>query len=191
MDRDKILNSIRSNAGEHVVLPEKTAYNGSHTAEELTKAMKLSLEQNGADYEETENLKDNEWYQFIESKYTGAVDFTNREVWDEYPPDCSKEKLNRLDTVILKGRLGVAENGAIWIDDTDFPNRLIPFIAIRLIILLDHNNIVSNMHDAYSRIDKTDAGFGLFISGPSKTADIEQSLVYGAHGATGLTVIFS
>jgi L-lactate dehydrogenase complex protein LldG len=190
MDRDKILNSIRSNAGKHVVLPEMTAYNESHTTEELTKAMKLSLEQNGADYVKTETLNDNELYKFIESKYPGAVDFTNKEVWDEYLPDCSKEKLNRLDAVIIKGRLGVAENGAIWIDDTDFPNRLIPFIAIRLIILLDRDNLVSNMHDAYSRIGQTDAGFSLFISGPSKTADIEQSLVYGAHGATGLTVVF-
>jgi len=45
------------------------------------------------------------------------------------------------------------------------------------------------MHQACSVISTIDIGFGVFISASSKTADIEQSLVYGAHGAISLLVV--
>ena len=63
------------------------------------------------------------------------------------------------------------------------------FIPEALVILLDRKQIVSNMHEAYARKDFDTYDFGSFIAGPSKTADIEQALVIGAHGARDVTVI--
>ena len=83
---------------------------------------------------------------------------------------------------------GVAENGAVWIEQ-DVKQRAIYFIAEKLVILLDKNKIVNNMHEAYKLIDTGEYGFGTFISGPSKTADIEQALVMGAHGARDVMVV--
>lgn len=96
--------------------------------------------------------------------------------------------LEALDTCYLRAELGVAENGAMWISETQIPNRLLPFICQHLVIVLDPGNLVNNMHEAYRQIDAAADGFGVFIAGPSKTADIEQNLVIGAHGARSLRV---
>lgn len=105
----------------------------------------------------------------------------------ELPKD--PHDLQALDLAILKGQFGVAENGAIWFEDKDLSLRATPFITQHLAVLVSKEKLVSNMHEAYKRIGSQHSGFGLFIAGPSKTADIEQSLVIGAHGARSLKVI--
>jgi L-lactate dehydrogenase complex protein LldG len=67
------------------------------------------------------------------------------------------------------------------------PHRVAPFICQHLVINV--SKIVPNMHAAYAELKKPNSSFGLFLAGPSKTADIEQSLVIGAHGARSLTVV--
>lgn len=97
-------------------------------------------------------------------------------------------ELETLDTCYLRADLAVAENGAMWISETHMANRLIPFICQHLVIVLNPAVIVNNMHEAYQQLNVSAEGFGVFIAGPSKTADIEQNLVIGAHGARSLRV---
>jgi L-lactate dehydrogenase complex protein LldG len=96
-----------------------------------------------------------------------------------------------VDVLIVPAQFGVAENGAVWIDQAAAPVRAGLFLTQHLIVLLPIGEIVDNLHQAYERLGKAFAasGFGCFMSGPSKTADIEQALVVGAHGARTLTVI--
>ena len=96
--------------------------------------------------------------------------------------------LEDLDVLVLESSFGVAENGAIWVNDSQLPMRILPFITKHLVLVLKKEMIVTLMHQAYQKLDSADTDFGVFISGPSKTADIEQSLVIGAHGALSLTV---
>lgn len=99
--------------------------------------------------------------------------------------------LNGTDVGIVRGEVGVAENGCIWIPQT-MKEKAILFISEYLIIFLDRKNIVNNMHEAYARIAMDPKyNFGTFISGPSKTADIEQALVMGAQAARGVTVVLT
>ncbi len=98
--------------------------------------------------------------------------------------------LKDIDLAIIKGEFAVAENGAVWVKESDNTNRAIYFIAKKLLIIIEKNNIVNTMHEAYKKIKFEKSGFGLFISGPSKTADIEQALVIGAHGAMECRVLF-
>ncbi|EAZ80435.1 LutC/YkgG family protein [Algoriphagus machipongonensis] len=97
--------------------------------------------------------------------------------------------LEDLDLAIIDGQLGVAENAAIWLDDENLGLRAVPFITQHLVIILEKSQILNNMHEAYEKIGLQHSGFGVFIAGPSKTADIEQSLVIGAHGAKSLKVV--
>lgn len=105
-------------------------------------------------------------------------------------PDTVNEAkdLNGTDVGIIRGEIGVAENGCIWIPQT-MKERAICFISEYLVILLSRKNLVSNMHEAYERIQFNDYGYGSFISGPSKTADIAQALVMGAQAARGVKVV--
>jgi len=97
--------------------------------------------------------------------------------------------LENVDFAILSGHFAVAENAAIWVTDDTVPHRVLYFLPQRLAIVIPSSQIVHNMHEAYDRIDIRKHAFAGFISGPSKTADIEQSLVIGAHGARALTVL--
>ena len=96
--------------------------------------------------------------------------------------------LNGTDVGIIRGSFGVAENACVWIPQ-QMKEKAVCFISENLVILLDKKQIVNNMHEAYQRIEFNDYGYGTFISGPSKTADIAQVLVMGAQAARSATVL--
>ena len=95
--------------------------------------------------------------------------------------------LNGTDIGVIRGMFGVAENGCIWIPQ-QMKEKAVCFISENLVILLKKSEIVNNMHEAYKRIEFNDYGYGTFISGPSKTADIAQVLVMGAQAARSVTI---
>lgn len=97
--------------------------------------------------------------------------------------------LHPLDLAIIEGSFGVIENGAIWIVNDSLKMRAVPFLAEHLVVVLSREEIVYNMHEAYQRLEEDTADYGVFIAGPSKTADIEQCLVIGAQGPKSLLVI--
>ena len=98
--------------------------------------------------------------------------------------------LNGTDVGVIRGMFGVAENGCIWIPQ-QMKEKAVCFISENLVILMPKSEIVNNMHEAYKRIEfnKEYDGYGTFISGPSKTADIAQVLVMGAQAARSVTVL--
>jgi L-lactate dehydrogenase complex protein LldG len=97
-------------------------------------------------------------------------------------------QLEGLHTAVFPARLGVCENGAVWVEESDLVHRVLPMIAEQLFIVIRAADLVADMHEAYQKVTEAGRGFGLFLAGPSKTADIEQCLVIGAHGARGATV---
>ena len=95
----------------------------------------------------------------------------------------------RLDFAVLEGAPAVAESGAVWVVPPDARSRAAAFLAQHLVLVVPRDAIVHELHQAYARIDPAAAAFGCFVAGPSKTADIEQALVIGAHGPRSLHVL--
>ncbi len=153
-------------AGGHAVALSEGQTLGSLIASLYPKAQRVALAMQGL--EDTDHLP--------------GVVFNPDEV--EVPAE-----LNGTDLAIVDSSLGVAENACCWIEQ-HVRHRAIYFIAEALVIVLHKADIVSNMHEAYKRIpNNADVPYACFISGPSKTADIEQALVFGAHGAKDVTVV--
>ncbi|MHA4895427.1 LutC/YkgG family protein [Pedobacter sp. PWIIR3] len=104
--------------------------------------------------------------------------------WENLDP----HDLETVDLAIIKAHFAVAENAALWVTETQMHQRVVPFICQQLAVVVSTKDILPYMHQAYDKIGNDDYGFGAFIAGPSKTADIEQSLVLGAHGPKSMIV---
>jgi len=110
------------------------------------------------------------------------------DVAELYSPAADPHSFHDVELAIIKAHFSVAENGAVWLSEQVMGHRILPYICQHLAVIISAENIVSTMHDAYTRIGEDEYGFGAFIGGPSKTADIEQALVMGAHGPITMTV---
>ncbi|MCF8321778.1 MAG: LUD domain-containing protein [Flavobacterium sp.] len=187
--REKILSAIAANQPDLVALPTidlETIISYENTFAQF----KTVLEGIGGKAELIQDisiLKN----KLIEDRATGKLIINSiPEIGtvDESAYSLPPVELEKLEIAYLAGTLGVAENGAIWMYESQMQNRLLPFICQHLFLVIHLKDIVPTMHHAYQKLDIAKEGFGAFIAGPSKTADIEQSLVIGAHGARSATI---
>ncbi len=186
--KDKILQTIRATKPEETALPSLEGL-GIHFDNPM-ETFKTMLESVGG-----ELVGDEGWSPLVERLYPDAkviasnvsgCDVSTLELDEiEDPHD-----LSTIDLAIVQAEFAVAENGAVWVKNPDNRHRALYFIAEHIIFVVPRGEIVHTMHEAYGRIGFGEGEFGCFISGPSKTADIEQSLVIGAHGAKSAYVIF-
>lgn len=187
--REIILNKIKANKPGETLRPEQLANPIRYENPlETFKTMLGNIE--GKAFEV------NSWEEIIRILNEEYPDMSNRatdipELADWADFSLREEDPHNLDPVnvaVVKGEIAVAENAAVWVTETGLSHRVLPFITQYLALVVPAHSMVHNMHEAFSMIKTGDYGWGAFISGPSKTADIEQSLVIGAHGARALCV---
>lgn len=190
MNKEDLLAKIRANIHTTYEMPSFDDMKGVSYADPLRQFVEMSQTVGGKVIEkhEGEDINDVIRKAYPDAKVIASnlpeITIANRN------PDTVAEAndLNGTDVGVIKGVFGVAENGCIWVPQT-MKEKAVCFISEYLVILLDRTQIVNNMHEAYKRVEFNDYGYGCFISGPSKTADIAQALVMGAQAARGVTVI--
>lgn len=173
--RDRILEEIRPTISR---LPVFTYTIAGISYADKTRGFIQSVEANGGKVFQTDDTRAIENFIHTERDAGKNVQY----IVSGEKLDCSVEALYDIDTAVIRGGTAVAENGAVWVNEKDMGHRLLPFTCEKLVLIVEEKNIVHNLHEAYAAMDITDTGYGVFIAGPSKTADIEQSLVIGAHG---------
>lgn len=188
--RASILDKIKQNQPSVVTeLPGLKALD--FEVSDVLETYKSVLKSIGGDYKEVSNYQ--EIIDFVKKNYATEKRMitTISELSEIASTDWLSDDPHTLQDVeltLVKAHFGVAENSALWVTDAILGQRVSSFIPQYLAIVVNEGDIVSSMHQAYERIGSQEYGFGTFIAGPSKTADIEQSLVLGAHGARGLMV---
>lgn len=190
MYKEDLLAKIRANIHKTYDMPSFDEMKGVQYADPLKQFIEMSKTVGGKVVEmgANDNINDVIRKCYPDAKVIASnlpeVTIANRN------PDTVAEanELNGTDVGVIRGVFGVAENGCIWVPQT-MKEKAVCFISEYLVILLDRKQIVNNMHEAYNRVEFNSYGYGCFISGPSKTADIAQALVMGAQAARGVTVV--
>lgn len=187
--REYILSQIRDSRRQSVDMPDLTSINPVEYQDRIEKFMHMVeqvgghavLLEEGADI----NAELQKLYPSVK-----VIASSLPYIQADKNPDTVAEvsDLADVDLGVVEGKVAVAENGCVWVPQT-MKERAVMFISQSLAIIVDRNDIVSNMHQAYSLVQTPDLGYGCFISGPSKTADIAQALVMGAQAAREVTVV--
>lgn len=187
--REDILKAVRQNKPEQSPLPLIPGFDRPDL--DLVKTFEETLLKIGGTFKQLTAL--NELKPFIERAYPGKQMIISNVDGYTGTHNLSSIKdpreLEKLDLAVLQGEIAVAENAAIWLAGDTFAFRAVPFICEHLVLVFNRNDLVYNMHEAYKKIAVNRSSYGVFIAGPSKTADIEQALVIGAHGPRSMTAV--
>ena len=188
--KEDILKQYRANIREQYDMPDLSDIKAITYPDPLLQFMNMtkSVGGNAIEVEKGRNVND-----LIRELYPEAQEIASNlpeiTIATRNPDEVGRARdLNGTDVGIIRGEFGVAENACVWIPQT-MKEKAVMFISENLVILLPKTQIVNNMHEAYKRINMNDYGYGTFISGPSKTADIAQVLVMGAQAARSATVL--
>ena len=191
-NKEDILKKYRANVREKFDMPDLSDIKGVTYPEPLVQFVKMCEKVGGqvieVDKERDVNVLIRQLFPEAKEIASNLPEIT---IATRNPDTVGRARdLNGTDVGVIRGQFGVAENACVWIPQT-MKEKAVMFISENLVILLPKSQIVNNMHEAYKRIqfDETYDGYGTFISGPSKTADIAQVLVMGAQAARSATIL--
>lgn len=187
--REKILQAVLANQPQTTELPDIDGFRGN-TENSVQAFIDVFTSIGGSacvvtDIDEVKNLLREE---IDSSKRIVTTIEALRDIAEPVASDVDPHTLENVELAIIRAHFVVAENGASWFTEEVMGQRILPYICQHLAVIVHERDILPKLHEAYERIGSSDYGFGGFIGGPSKTADIEQALVLGAHGPLSMKI---
>ena len=190
--RDKILSAVKNSQPQLKDLPDISLLPvGNNSSTEKFIAALQTIGGHAKAVNNFEEIIESVKHQFAEAKRIVSTFNELKPIAETYCNTDTIHQPENIDVAILSAHFGVAENGAVWLTEPLMCDRALPFICQHLVVIINASEIVPDMHAAYQRISSSDYGFAIFIAGPSKTADIEQSLVLGAHGPISMKIVYN
>ena len=210
--REEILDSIRRNLAASKPFDKVHAEHTAHQEkfESLTKTSDLKNEnlveifqenllliggncEIAANSDETKNFIE----KIIEAKNartiaisdTGLVVEIAEKINADFTQNASREELFDYDIGITSAQFGIAETGTLVLESDREFNRLTSLIPPVHICILKAENLRKTMGEVLSETEKDLSRAITFITGPSRTSDIELTLAIGVHGPAELHVI--
>jgi L-lactate dehydrogenase complex protein LldG len=187
--REEILARIRSNQPAPLALPDVPTFDA--VGGPLIERFRAAFERMGG--------------RFAEAPADGDIDALTRRLFPDAKVVCSATpevqgnrlldrvrtpaELHDVDVGVARAVFGVAETGSVWLTHAQFKVDALGFLSQHLIVLLDPARIVPTLQHAYRERAQFDARYGVFMTGPSATADIEGVLIHGAQGIRSLTIV--
>lgn len=135
--------------------------------------------------------KENDIGKALQSATKGREDLPQLLIYDEPVESWQDALFSEVDAGITSTRGGIAETGSLILWPTVDEPRLMSLVPPIHIAVLKASELYTTFHQAMQSQNWA-AGMptnALLISGPSKTADIEQTLAYGVHGPKELIVL--
>jgi L-lactate dehydrogenase complex protein LldG len=189
--RESILQNIRANQPAARELPLVSAFHSAAPID-LRERFCASLKSMAG---ETITACPSDLGSFIASRFPGAKRICS--AVPEFTGNCSPADFSNwgdaagIDVTVVRSPLGVAETGSVLLSEKEFEVNSIGFLAHDIVILLDPENIVENIHDAYAHEYFRASGYCLLMTGPSGSGDIGAVIVHPAQASMTLTVIFA
>ena len=187
--RDEILDRVRKNQPAPQPLPPVPTFDRDTPA--LIEVFKAALTRMGGKF--VEPPADGDLDALVHTLFPDAkvICSATPEVAGNRPLDQVREpkELDDVDVGVVRAGFGVAETGSVWLSEVEFKVNALGFLSQHLVVLLDPQRLVANLHHAYQDRRYFESKYAVFMTGPSATADIEGVLIHGAQGIRTLTVI--